>query len=335
MVAAYHETKSSVSSEKDLERRQSKELERRHSKKSLRSKSLSDQSQPSSPVEEKALFQDDKTNIVDGDPKAPASEEDSKAHVKDKEQELPVSNDDQKTDAKVENVVDRVVENEQAVDADIEHKKKQTDNADIEHAEKQLETDAEIKGTEEVKENKHTADNTKHKDADITSSEQETNQTGTEKAKSEQKEKKNVFFLARHSLDTTSLEQDRRSSLESPGGSSSIHPLLMMKNASSNAKKDDIDVPAPFAKYVDVSRLHDALSAEKVHLGHDHVNEEALKHALKKKDEKALKIVIRQNHWGADHEIRASLWQLLCKHLHKAHKDDTFEDFAKDIFPPG
>ena len=315
MVAAYHETKSSVSSEKDLERR--------HSKKSLgRSKSLSDQSQPSSPIEEKTVSQDDKTSVTDKDQKTSVTDEDQKTSVTEEDQKTPVT-DNQKTSVTIENDSNKVEENALAI------------NANIEHAEKQPETDAEGKETDTLKGNKHASDKSEDKDlsVDVTSGEQEVSRS--KNAKSEQKEKKGVFFLEQHSGEVSASESDRKLSLESPEASSSIHPLLMMRNASNNAKENDVNVPAPFAKYVDMNRLHEALTAEKVHLGHEHINQEGLKHALRKKDEKSLKMLIRQNHWGADNEIRASLWQLLCKHLHKAHKDDTFDEFATDIFPPG
>ena len=303
MVAAYHETKSSVSSEKDLERR--------HSKKSLgRSKSLSDQSQP---IEEKTVSQDDKTPVSDKGQKTSVTDEDQKTLV----------TDNQKTSVTIENDTNKVEENSLAI------------NANIEHAEKQPETDAEGKETDTLKGNKHASDKSEDKNlsVDVTSGEQEVRRS--ENAKPEQKEKKGVFFLEQHSAEVAASESDRKSSLESPEASSSIHPLLMMRNASNNAKENDVNVPAPFARYVDMNRLHEALTAEKVHLGHEYINQEGLKHALRKKDEKSLKMLIRQNHWGADNEIRASLWQLLCKHLHKAHKDDTYDEFAKDIFPPG
>ena len=282
MVAAYHKTKSSVSNEKDLERQ--------HSKK--KAKSFPDQSEPSSPIEEKTVFEDSKISVA------------------------------------VENDTNKVQEN--AVDIDLEHAEKETED-DSKH-------DLSDEDSLAVTENQHVVEKSDMDfGPDTTSNGLVVSESGTENAESEQKETKQLFFISPSSVEVAGIISDEKSPIEPPAASSSKQPLLMMRNSSSNAKEKDVMIPAPFAEYVDMNRLHEALSAERVHLylGHEHVTEEGLKLALKKKDDKSLKPLIRQNHWGADNKIRALLWQLLCKHLHKAHEDDTYDEFAKDMFTPG
>ena len=136
--------------------------------------------------------------------------------------------------------------------------------------------------------------------------------------------KQGLFFLPRVSIDVSGLEQDEEEELD-----------VVKVDYNTKRSGHSGEFSSPFSTFVDLNRLYEALAAEKVAVGQEIISEDLLKQYLKKKEEKLLKISIRQNRWGADHEIRGLLWPLLCKHFHKAHEDELYDDYAVDIFGQG
>ena len=154
-----------------------------------------------------------------------------------------------------------------------------------------------------------------------------------ESKKSSNDQKQAAFFIPRMSVDVSGTEPPDQSLLELVLESTE-EPGFVVVDFKTKLEKNG-GVSAPFSKFVDLSRLSVALSAERVTMGQEGISEDLLKQYLQKKDKKLLKMSIRQNRWGASHEIREVLWPLLCKHFHKAHEDDMYEEFAVDMFGQG
>ena len=154
-----------------------------------------------------------------------------------------------------------------------------------------------------------------------------------ESKKSSNEQKQAAFFIPRMSVDVSGSEPPDQSLLELVLESTE-EPGFVVVDFKTKLEENG-GVSAPFSKFVDLSRLSVALSAERVTMGQEGISEDLLKQYLQKKDKKLLKMSIRQNRWGASHEIREVLWPLLCKHFHKAHEDDIYEEFAVDMFGQG
>lgn len=154
----------------------------------------------------------------------------------------------------------------------------------------------------------------------------------SEQKHTDQNDKK-LFSLPRPS----ETELNEKLLLEPVVASSSDEPGWVKVDYKAERLKDSTEHTSPFSKLVNLRELNEALCSEKVLVSYDKgpLSEDLLQQYIKKKDDKLLKIAIRQNNWGADLEIRGLLWQLLCKHCHKAHEDDTYDDFAEDIFGQG
>ena len=154
-----------------------------------------------------------------------------------------------------------------------------------------------------------------------------------ESKKSSNEQKQAAFFIPRMSVDVSGSEPPDQSLLELVLESTE-EPGFVVVDFKTKLEENG-GVSAPFSKFVDLSRLSVALSAERVTMGQEGISEDLLKQYLQKKDKKLLKMSIRQNRWGASHEIREVLWPLLCKHFHKAHEEEMYEEFAVDIFGQG
>ena len=295
MVGAYHTAKSSVSSEKDLEKRRSKK----------KSKSISEHSELSSSIEEKSSTKLPKSSI-EVDCEREALEQNFVVTEWEHSLIEPLAGSHQKSSAE--------------------------DFGSL------TETKHELERTDMVLEHESTSDGSVFTgskksvcEPDADSEQKQTEQNEREQNQAEQSDKI-LFSLPRPSVDIGGHEPDEKlgTDLDTLLASTSEEPGWVKVE-----KTADGEIRSPFSNFVDLSNLNEALSAEKVSFGQGHLSEEYLKQYVKKKDEKQLKIVVRQNHWGADHEIRGLLWQLLCKHFHKAHEDDTYDDFALDIFGQG
>ena len=154
-----------------------------------------------------------------------------------------------------------------------------------------------------------------------------------ESKKSSNEQKQAAFFIPRMSVDVSGSEPPDQSLLELVLESTE-EPGFVVVDFKTKLEENG-GGSAPFSKFVDLSRLSVALSAERVTMGQEGISEDLLKQYLQKKDKKLLKMSIRQNRWGASHEIREVLWPLLCKHFHKAHEDEMYEEFAVDMFGQG
>lgn len=325
MTGAYHKTK--TSSDKEIERKQGKR----------RSKSLSGQSEPASPTRQKTLTKDDsalsfvcKKTLSDGIVPSIQVEKTvlDDCVITSNEGEKTFSEDDIIPSVKVEEDNNKLEEKGSELD-NSHHRSSNEDVSSVTETKYTLDT------TDKDLDNDSTSDGSVFSDAKHEVSEQK--QDGEQKPRKDaEKGESKMFFISSMSADAEGSDTDEKSPLEPVIASSSKDLDWVIVNSTSNAKENNVNIPVPFSQFVDMRRLNEALTTEKVYVDHDHhLTVDALKQILKKKEEKSLKKEIRHNNWGADHKIRELLWQLLCKYLHKAHQDDTYEEFAKDMFPAG